>query len=278
MRWLFPVFAIIIAASSSAVFADDDDDSAGPPESYPRVSSLEKIILGQTYVADPLAERLSRLETKAFGAASTSDDLGDRTDLLQDYAEKKLHKQPLGAKQNDDLVDDSQPDTPAQRSSAGASSSGPSRGHSQAKSQMMSMAANSLLGLASSAVGMPGLLPALAGVGGLAANSAMQQKAPPPVETMPQDPVVTSASPPPPGARLITKVSWCEMQLFGRISPQLHLVERLRGISLELGLDTKKTNLELMDDVDSFVKAIQSRSPQRPQPPQPPDSGVDGDQ
>jgi hypothetical protein len=49
------------------------------------------------------------------------------------------------------------------------------------------------------------------------------------------------------------------MQAFGRTYSQLHLGERLRQLSLDLGLDTKKTQMELMDDVGVFISALQSR-------------------
>jgi hypothetical protein len=56
--------------------------------SYPRVTAIEKQMLGATYEHEPLPVRVARLETKAFGKVSTSDDLGDRVDLLDQYAFK----------------------------------------------------------------------------------------------------------------------------------------------------------------------------------------------
>jgi hypothetical protein len=56
--------------------------------SYPRVTAIEKQLLGATYVHDSLSDRVARLETKAFGKASTSDDLGDRVDALDRYAHR----------------------------------------------------------------------------------------------------------------------------------------------------------------------------------------------
>lgn len=53
--------------------------------SYPRVTAIEKQLLGTTYVHDSLSDRVARLELKAFGKASTSDDLGDRVDALDRY-------------------------------------------------------------------------------------------------------------------------------------------------------------------------------------------------
>lgn len=56
--------------------------------SYPRVASLERELLGRTYPNDSLPDRLKRLETKAYGAPSSSNDLCQRVDLLDDYAQR----------------------------------------------------------------------------------------------------------------------------------------------------------------------------------------------
>jgi len=61
-----------------------------PPEQhmdYPRVTALEHQMLGQTFVNDPVRQRLERLEKKAFGANSSTDDLSSRTDALEQYAQ-----------------------------------------------------------------------------------------------------------------------------------------------------------------------------------------------
>jgi len=55
---------------------------------YPRVAELEKHLLGSTYANDALPSRLARLETKAFGHPSTSSDLCQRVDLLDQYADR----------------------------------------------------------------------------------------------------------------------------------------------------------------------------------------------
>ncbi len=56
--------------------------------SYPRVAELEKHLLGSTYANDSLPDRLARLETKAFGRTSSSPDLCQRVDLLDQYADQ----------------------------------------------------------------------------------------------------------------------------------------------------------------------------------------------
>lgn len=50
--------------------------------SYPVVTELERKILGKDYIGESVAKRLSRLEMKAFGKTSSSDDLSERVDKL----------------------------------------------------------------------------------------------------------------------------------------------------------------------------------------------------
>jgi hypothetical protein len=67
------------AVTSSSSFASGN---------YPRVTELEQDMLGTTYAQEALSQRLSRLETKAFGAPSTSNDLCARVDSLDQYADR----------------------------------------------------------------------------------------------------------------------------------------------------------------------------------------------
>jgi len=55
---------------------------------YPQVTQLEQELLGKTYVTEPIVNRLSRLEVKAFGQSSSDSDLSARTDRLTTYAER----------------------------------------------------------------------------------------------------------------------------------------------------------------------------------------------
>lgn len=55
--------------------------------SYPKVAELERSILGKTYLSDPVQQRLSRLEGKAFGRPSQIQDLATRVDKLNSYAD-----------------------------------------------------------------------------------------------------------------------------------------------------------------------------------------------
>jgi hypothetical protein len=67
------------AVTSSSSFASGN---------YPRVTELEQDMLGTSYPHEPLPQRLSRLETKAFGSPSTSNDLCARVDSLDQYADR----------------------------------------------------------------------------------------------------------------------------------------------------------------------------------------------
>jgi hypothetical protein len=58
----------------------------GSSSDYPRVSELERSLLGRSHPGEPVRQRLSRLETKAFGAPSRVDDLAVRVDKLTTYA------------------------------------------------------------------------------------------------------------------------------------------------------------------------------------------------
>ncbi len=72
---------------------DQDDNATATDyvpasEEYPAINQLERELLGTTYVQDPVATRLSRLEQRAFGRTSNSQDLADRTDRLKKYAQR----------------------------------------------------------------------------------------------------------------------------------------------------------------------------------------------
>ena len=63
--------------------------TASSSEPYPTVTALEEQILGKSETNLPVAQRISNLETKAFGKPSTSSDLGARVDLLKQYVAQK---------------------------------------------------------------------------------------------------------------------------------------------------------------------------------------------
>jgi hypothetical protein len=63
---------------------------------YPRVTELEQQLLGTSYPHDALPDRLNRLETKAFGKPAASQDLAQRVDSLDRYAQRHdiFHERP----------------------------------------------------------------------------------------------------------------------------------------------------------------------------------------
>jgi hypothetical protein len=73
-----------ISQNSSSPDAADGDATTGNG-GYPRVTALEQQFLGKTYVNDPLATRVSRLETNKFGKPQTGE-IVDRLDKLDQFA------------------------------------------------------------------------------------------------------------------------------------------------------------------------------------------------
>ncbi len=223
---------------------------------YPHITDLENSILGQPSPSLPLEKRLAAMETKAFGSASKSDDLSSRTDALEKYAEKTLHKKPYGADLNYETAD-----------VAGAGKVPEGKGK-----KLLSMVGNSLLGMSGmnglNGMGMPGMpgmgVPGIGGTGFGGMRVRRRQAAPEessaadeptgPVE----DPMVRAKDPPPASARLATRVGWCEMHVFGKTSANLHLAERLSQLNRELKFEPGKGAMELMDHIDGLVKSAQA--------------------
>lgn len=228
------------SASSSAnpLQTSTSPDDNGEDGDYPHITALEQNIIGQTFAGQPLTARLSRLETTAFGAPSTNPDLSQRTDALESYSQKKLHKKSF------------QP--PPDRQSA-ANMPAPQSSGLRSK-QLLALAANTALSVA----GLGGFGLAGAGLGAMRQQqqaATAQETAEPP----PQDPAIFAKVPPPDSARMITKVEWCEQQIFGSTFSQMHLKDRLKQLSDELHLDTDKSGIQLMDDMPSLIKAVQVR-------------------
>ncbi len=63
--------------------ARTDVDPVPNDSNYPAVTAIEKKLLGRDYVGDSVGKRLDRLEIKAFGKTSASEDLQDRVDRLK---------------------------------------------------------------------------------------------------------------------------------------------------------------------------------------------------
>jgi hypothetical protein len=244
------------AAADQRLDGGDADDSSGASNAaagassggtsdYPHVTALEKEILGESHAGEQLADRLSRLECKAFGKPSTGQDLSDRTDALEQYAEKKLHMKPFGG-EGRSAMDGSSPE-------AGQ----PNRGSGLAK---LAAVGNTLLNM--TGFGMMGMPP----FGGM---TAPQSAGPTPEQTIEaqkieqqlDDPLLKASTPPPASAKLLTKVGWCEIQVFGHTSAKMHLLDRLNQLNLKLNFDPGKTGVDLMDHIDSLMKLAQSQKP-----------------
>lgn len=221
---------------------------------YPHITALENSILGQASPSLPLEKRISAMEIKAFGAVSKSDDLSGRTDALEKYAEKTLHKKPYGADLNYETADGS-----------GAGRPPESKGM-----KLLNMVGNSLLGMGAGGMGPGGMaVPGMGmmGPGGTGFSGIRVRRRQAPAEepsaadepTGPvEDPMVRGKEPPPASARLAIRVGWCEMHVFGRTSPNMHLAERLTQLNRELKFDPGKGPMELMDHIDDLVKSAQA--------------------
>lgn len=209
--------------------SDDDadvDPSSSRQDNYPHVTALEREILGKSFVGQPLVERFSRMETKAFGVPSQSQDLSQRTDALEKYAEKTLHKKPFGSGLE-------QAETTQQ---------------SKLPLQLLSTAGNALLGMSGSSFS------------GVRVHQREEMPEEPeskrPVD---DDPEVYENDPPPPDAKILVKVGWCEVKMFGRTFSQLHLIKRLEQLNTDLKVKPGESGMELMDDADLMVKSVQAR-------------------
>jgi len=236
-------------------------DASKPTSAYPHITRLETAILGQTYESELPLDRLNRLETKAFGAPSKETDLATRTDMLESYAEKKLHKKTQTS------------ETADADGSSSAPRSGGGGGGGLTKS-IASTIGNSLLSMVGGGPGMGTMGPGgmmgggYPGYGGPGMGRMgfgpmrVRQRTMDDVEDKepaPEiDPLITSTHAPPPTARMLTKVGWCEMQVFGQTFTKLHLPERLGKVSREISFEPGKSDLELMDDVNKLVVAVQA--------------------
>jgi len=245
----------------------DADDATNA--NYPRVTALENAILGKAFEKDALALRLGRMEKKAFGAASTSDDMGDRTDALEKYTDKKLHKKLFPDAPQDDEVASS----PGQQQNQTQPSSKQQNGGRGRGAQAMNMLGNALLGMAglggfNTPLGMQGVGPQQGyragghggtggGIGGGRRQMQNQQRqdAQSADAGAHEDPMVFEKSPPPPQAKTIVKVGWCEFQLFGKTFSEMHLSERLDQLNEKLNFSPHKSGISLMDDVDRLIRA-----------------------
>ena len=233
---------------TQTVSETDSQQPGAVPMKYPHIDSLEMTILGQTYQSDPLKDRVSRMEVTAFGSASTNPDMSQRTDALENYAERKLHKRPQPQNNDEDT----------------ASNGGQQQGSSgSTENKILNMVGKALIGMSPLGMLGGGAMPFMSGAGmgqGPGRNrrqAARQQDEPTPKPAAPpQDPAVSAADPPPSTAKMITKVAWCEMQVFGHTSPDMHLTQRLEQLNQQLNYAPGQSGDKLMDDLAPLMKAV----------------------
>ena len=92
--------------------ADTSADPVQNENSYPAITALEKKLLNRDYVGETVGKRLDRLEIKAYGKTSASDDFQDRVDRLKastgvdvarskpvnsEWADEEEEKEPVAA-------------------------------------------------------------------------------------------------------------------------------------------------------------------------------------
>jgi hypothetical protein len=104
-------------------------------------------------------------------------------------------------------------------------------------------------------------------------NNNQQQQAPePPPPALPaDDPAVHEADPPAADANLMTKLGWCEVQVYGHTFSDaglqeaslpllhLHLPKRLEQINQRLQFEPRKSGVQLMDNIDGLVKCVSAK-------------------
>ncbi|MBP9090344.1 hypothetical protein KBI23_04890 [bacterium] len=214
------------------------------PGHYPRVTALETAILGQSYQTDAISTRLNRMELKAFGAQSNSSDLSARTDALDQYAEVKLHVKPENA-----LAVNPRMST-------------------RMDGQVPSAAAGNLGTFEANPFvrGLRSVASDLNPVNSIATSSATSSYSAdedddPAAEArkeMIEQQLIDAAKPNAPSSheRTLSRVAWCEMQLFGKSFPQLHLLQRLHQLNANLFPQDKEKDIQLMDRIDIIVKEV----------------------
>jgi hypothetical protein len=107
------------------------------------------------------------------------------------------------------------------------------------------------------------------GMGGPGGGGGQQQNQQPAEEKKPafppDDPAVQAATPPPADAKLLTKVGWCEVQVFGHTfsdaglteaslpATHMHLSDRLQQLNQKLDFKPGMKGIKLMDNIDELV-------------------------
>lgn len=228
----------------------DEDPAAGQVSNYPHVTNLEKQILGSTFDGQPLNTRLARLETKAFGNVSQLPDLSQRTDALERYAENKLNKKPFAGTESPDLA------AAEFEAANGVAPPNYQRNNGQQQQQQRpSMSSQIPKQLVQSLLGIPTFGP------GPRAQQPYEQQYDQPAAPQ-DDPRVFQQDPPPSGEQMLVRVGWCEVHTFGHTYLSMHLTQRLRQLNDAVRPGAPKQNdMQLMDDLDKIVAAVQARHP-----------------
>jgi hypothetical protein len=175
------------------------------PGHYPHITALEGEVLGATYETQPLPQRLARMEVKIFGKASTSNDMEERTDAIDQYERAKRKPKDMTIGQltpythQESLADqarhyDSVDDDP----------------------------------------------------GAIVRRQTIQQEL--------ED--AQKSTPPTAEERTLSRVAWCEQQIFGHSFPEMHLLARLHQLNAELFPKDKEKDIQLMDRIDVIVREV----------------------
>lgn len=194
------------AGVRKAPAAASEEPLLDSPGNYPHITALEGEMLGQTYEGHSLNDRLSRLETKAFGAPSKSKDFEERTDAIDQYQQARRIPKPMTIGHPNDL-----------------------------------------------------------GVGALANEARQSDETDADVDpgdivrrqTIQQELAVARRSTPPSNEeRTLNRIAWCEQQVFGHASPELHLLQRLHQLNHALFPNDKEKDIQLMDRIDVIVREV----------------------
>jgi hypothetical protein len=194
------------------------------PGHYPHITALEAKILGQTYDTESISERLSRLETKVFGAPSKGKDLEQRTDALDRHmqAGRRPNDMIIGTRLDDVDEDD----------------------------EILSRAEKNLPRYQSVAPPQAMIPPHFQNVpddpGAIIREEAIQQELADAQKT----------APPTKEERTLSRIAWCEQQVFGHAYPEMHLLKRLHQLNHELNPTENVPDIQLMDQIDAIVKEV----------------------
>ena len=195
------------AAKSASTTGGEASTLLESPGHYPHITALEGEMLGNTFEAQPLPQRLARLEIKAFGKASTSNDMEERTDAIDNYEQAKRRPK--------DLLIGSKPLSSYHETESLADQA---RHYADVDDDP----------------------------GAIVRRQTIQQELDDAQKT----------TPPTPEERTLSRIAWCEQQIFGHSFPEMHLLARLHQLNAELFPQDKEKDIQLMDRVDLIVREV----------------------